>query len=84
MSEIKYIYILINILNGPKKQQNALLLFNLRQLIFKLNKNNLLQKKEGIDNQINYLNRKGLSPKLIRKELKKIMSKSRLPSLRVC
>jgi len=27
MSEIKYIYILINILNGPKKQQNALLLF---------------------------------------------------------
>jgi hypothetical protein len=28
MSEIKFIYILINILNGPKKQQNALLLFS--------------------------------------------------------
>jgi hypothetical protein len=28
MSEIKYIYIHINILNGPKKQQNALLLIS--------------------------------------------------------
>ena len=44
----------------------------------------MLQKKEGIDYQINYLNKKELSPKLIRKELKKIMSKSRVPSLKVC
>ena len=37
----------------------------------------------GIEYHIHYLHKKGKPPKVIRKELKKIMSKSLVPSLKV-
>ena len=44
----------------------------------------MLKKNQfGIEYQIQYLSKKGNSPDLIRKKLKKLMCKTRVPSLKV-